>query len=535
MENAKSKMSIYITVLLWIVIPVLILNIVTLVFSNGDTLGVALVGLYSLMFVCWGIFLAYSFLLGYKAGEGALIAIPVLLLIAGVFLWQSSGSWIEPGTLWRQFLSGAVLFGVLLFAGLLCQYGVKTGGFMHFGTILVSVVIGFICIVICLSRMCGAYSPLPEELFWKDAYPETIKNGTVLFHDAKIYINPFDSRVIGVFRFNDKGEYVGFSSSRYECHKIVNSAFKVNDEIKASTCDFVYTGYEPLLNDFMADCRDALYVKEKDYCVFLYTKEGFLYRKEFDYHSNGIVKQARSYTYDRETGFHIEEGKTIEFDELGFCENNGLLRWDINDFRQTDTVIAAERRYGQVYNPTVTDKKYTVSQQAIIDSFITVESRTGNAGTLKKYSSLDVPLDEYYKLGTVNGHVISVHINTDSYKWRNRGLHGFTQLKTVDQMYTFIDALELSSLDTGMWKRIGKQSLVVGDDDECYSFMIKENAKGGKALVLYILGDYAVTADSRFSFHLNPYAHKDVELQKKAGEAWDKMMNIFTEYKEKEN
>ena len=62
------------------------------------------------------------------------------------------------------------------------------------------------------------------------------------------------------------------------------------------------------------------------------------------------------------------------------------------------------------------------------------------------------------------GHAISVYVNTDEYKWRKIYLSDFTQLGNVEQMYSFIDALELSCLDTGMWVRIGEQSMVVGED-----------------------------------------------------------------------
>ena len=60
-------------------------------------------------------------------------------------------------------------------------------------------------------------------------------------------------------------EYVGYSASMYESHEIVNSGFKVDDTIKASTCDFIHSSYEPLLSNFMSDCQDALYMKEGDY------------------------------------------------------------------------------------------------------------------------------------------------------------------------------------------------------------------------------------------------------------------------------
>ena len=177
----------------------------------------------------------------------------------------------------------------------------------------------------------------------------------------------------------------------------------------------------------------------------------------------------------------------------------------------------------------------TAHTAATNNRFVTVESKTASPDSLGKYSSLDFPLDEYYKLGGVNGHAISVYVNTDEYKWRKIYLSDFTQLGNVEQMYSFIDALELSCLDTGMWVRIGEQSMVVGEDDECCSFVLKEVVKGGKALALYFFDDYAVTTDSRFCFYFNPSIHKDMEIQKRAGAAWNEMKKIFMEYKEKEN
>lgn len=84
-------------------------------------------------------------------------------------------------------------------------------------------------------------------------------------------------------------------------------------------------------------------------------------------------------------------------------------------------------------------------------------------------------------------------------------------------MYSFIDALELSCLDTGMWVRIGEQSMVVGEDDECCSFVLKEVVKGGKALALYFFDDYAVTTDSRFCFYFNPLFIRHGDTEKSRG------------------
>lgn len=36
--------------------------------------------------------------------------------------------------------------------------------------------------------------------------------------------------------------------------------------------------------------------------------------------------------YDWKIGFYIEREKIIEFDELGFCDKLGRVRWNIKDF-----------------------------------------------------------------------------------------------------------------------------------------------------------------------------------------------------------
>ena len=58
-------MSIYITVLLWILIPLLIIN--GLIFLTSDMLSVFVGGMLSLKLLCYSLFFSYSFLLGYKA------------------------------------------------------------------------------------------------------------------------------------------------------------------------------------------------------------------------------------------------------------------------------------------------------------------------------------------------------------------------------------------------------------------------------------------------------------------------------------
>lgn len=68
---------------------------------------------------------------------------------------------------------GAIIFlGVILSVGILCRYGIKAGGLLRLSSILAFAIVAFVYITVCLSTVCGAYSPIPEELFWKDAYPE---------------------------------------------------------------------------------------------------------------------------------------------------------------------------------------------------------------------------------------------------------------------------------------------------------------------------------------------------------------------------
>lgn len=520
------KMSIYVATLLWIVIPILVLGLLGFIFSGGDGMAIFIIGMYSLIFVGWAIFLSFSFLLGYKAGAGAMIAVPVLLLLAGVYLWQVSSGWVEPGTLWRETRSLVIFFVILLSAGMLCRWGLRANGFAFIGAILLTAITILACIIICLSKLSGAYSPIPREPFWKEVYAEKMKNGTTYFHDEKMILDPFTARVIGVYRFNNTGAYVGFSTSQYEEHKIVNNFSRPDSAERATTCDYIHDRYVPLLDDFMADCHDALYIKKENCCVFLYLKDGKLCRKEFDYYPNGVVKQVHTYTYDAQTGFHVNEYDRLEFDELGFSESRGVIRWRVQDFHESDDAVNIEHRYGQPYDPAVPKENYTDSQQTIIDRFLSVKNQTPP----EKYSSLAFPLDQYYKIGGINGNIISIYIKPDAYKWLDTDTHGFTPLETVEQMYSFVDALELSRLETGMWERIGEQSHVVGVDDECSCFMIKENIEDGKTLVFYFFGDAIVTVDSRFCFRFDPSVHQDAELQQKAVQSWDAIKDLVKQY-----
>ena len=88
-------------------------------------------GMLSLKLLCYSLFFSYSFLLGYKAQTGGGIIILVLLLILGLFLWQSFISWVEPGTLWREAVGTIIFLGVILSVGILCRYGIKAGGLLR--------------------------------------------------------------------------------------------------------------------------------------------------------------------------------------------------------------------------------------------------------------------------------------------------------------------------------------------------------------------------------------------------------------------
>lgn len=54
--------------------------------------------------------------------------------------------------------------------------------------------------------------------------------------------------------------------------------------------------------------------------------------------------------------------------------------------------------------------------------------------------------------------------------------------------------------------------MVVGEDDECCSFVLKEIVKGDKVLVLYFFDDYVVMVDLRFCFYFNFFIYKDMEI-----------------------
>lgn len=95
MNNKRKNMSIYITVLLWVLIPLLIIN--GLIFLTSDMLSVFVGGMLSLKLLCYSLFFSYSFLLGYKAQTGGGIIILVLLLILGLFYGNHLLVGLNPG------------------------------------------------------------------------------------------------------------------------------------------------------------------------------------------------------------------------------------------------------------------------------------------------------------------------------------------------------------------------------------------------------------------------------------------------------
>lgn len=556
-------MNVFIVTLLWVVGIALAIVLLFFVLSGFEFAAILYGGFFMALFLPGILWLLYSFLLGYTGGKGWLTALPVMLFLLVIYGFQSLLSYAgQPTCLEGAFFSNLLGIGIacVLFigVGVLCRYGVRQGIYVQWATYLfgsAAAVFGFYLVLAFLTRQ-GSVLLIEEKAFWRPPYAEVQKDGTVLIRDKRLFINPFPSRVIGVFSYNDRGEYCGLSVDDYEEHKITKNDLDdqyARDSI--STAVLVHNNYLPSVRTFLSDCREALYVKNDSCAVLLYLANDTLRRKEFDYHKNGLIRQMRSYVYQGRQGFHIEEEKTKEFDELGYAAGTSLFfSWHYKDFVTVDeAALNIEAAFGKAYTPLNGD--YSPRQQEIIEKYLRVTKNEPDTTQSIDPSALEMPLDEYYQLGGINGKTISIHIDTKSYRWKYPEPHHFEALKEIPPMDTIIAALDLCRLEPGMWERVGEQSMLVGTEDQCYRILIWENKstfdigakeEGAKknasapsatkenGVVFYLFDKYAVTADSRFLFRFDPTLHTDPKLQEKARTSWEQMMKIFEEHKNNE-
>lgn len=271
--------------------------------------------------------------------------------------------------------------------------------------------------------------------------------------------------------------------------------------------------------------------------VFLYIKNDTLHRKELEFYQNGIISQMRSYTHKGRYGFEIDS--VVTFDELGYNDSDMSFDnlWSYSDFIDSEEHLNIESKFGAEYD--VDSLNYTDNQRAIIEKYINIESNYNNPDTTQVATSLDVPLDEYYQLGNINSKCIYLYIDRNKYTRIDPKPEGFKYVKSVKDAQNIIHALELSSLETGMWVSIGKQSMF---DGECFRIMISEGKKMLDAtpesvlqkraalknsatktdnLVIYIFNEYAITADSRFLFRRNLKIGQNQNEQRKCDELWN--------------
>lgn len=502
---------------------------------------VVLIILRMLLVVGWSV---CSFWLGYTVGRCWLIAVPVMVVILLIYIAGSTGffSYAPSASTLADIISDIstmVVFGIVLFgAGIFARYGIHKDGYIQILSFINILVMGFITIYFALA-FTNERSRYVEEknLFWTSVYDDVQHDNTVLIRDNKLRLNPLPAKIVAVFKYNDKGNYCGWSTSPSDKYIVVNNRFDEKHQRKITgKATFVHTRYLPAVMAFMADCHDAIYKKRYDLTVFLYMKDDTLHRKELEYHQNGIIREMRSYTHKGLDGFEIDN--VVQFDELGYNDSDMSFDnlWNYNDFIDSAEHLDIESKFGTEY--TVDSLNYTDNQRYIIKKYISVESNYNSSDTTKTATSLDVPLDEYYQLGNINSKYIYVYIDRNEYTRIYPKQEGFKSVKSTQDAQDIINALELSSLETGMWVGLGEQSMF---DGECFRIMISEGKKmvdhvsdsvlkkraalkntdtKTDNLVIYLFNEYAITADSRFMFRRSLKIDQDKTEQRKCDELW---------------
>ena len=295
--HESNKMNVFVVTLLWVLGVAVAMILLLFVMSGFDALAFVYGGLYFALLVPAVLWVTYSFLLGYTGGRGWLTALPVMVFILAMYSMMALDSFSGKATFFGDLLGIGIVCILFVGAGWLCRYGLHRGTFVQLGTYLFMGIVGLLGFYLALAFTArnNSFFPIHESSFWYPPYADVQKNGTVLIRDKKLPLNPFPSRVIGIFSYNDRGEYCGCSISEGEGYKIVNNSRYVRDTVSPAV--LVHKNYLPTVRAFLTDCKEALYVKNDRYAVFLYFNNDTLCRKELDYQENGLISQMRSYIY----------------------------------------------------------------------------------------------------------------------------------------------------------------------------------------------------------------------------------------------
>lgn len=227
---------------------------------------VGLILLKMLMVIGWSV---CSFWLGYSAGKCWLIALPIMVALVFVYIgghtgFFSYGASASDLAIIISDMSTMVIFGVVLFGtGIFFRYGIHKDGSIQILSFINAVAMGLLTIYFALAFTSERSGYVGEKnFFWTAVYDDVQPDNTVFIRGHKLQLNPLPAKIIAVFKYNDKGDYCGWSTSPIERHVTINNMFDTKYQRKITgKATFVHTRYLPTVKAFMADCQDGIYKK----------------------------------------------------------------------------------------------------------------------------------------------------------------------------------------------------------------------------------------------------------------------------------
>lgn len=512
MKNNKRKMNIFLSTTLWIVLVPIILGLILFLLSGFDGMVIMLMCFGFIHIVPILLFGATSFILGYYGLHSWWIPISILV-VSGLLTLFLAAFCV------RLSPDPALLFGtlkLLLLFVIAFMSGYIGRNLSQSGFIIDTVVVGALFLYLALGQVAlGAFAPFSYNYFWtcdisSQWYSEQ-ENGTSYYKNPKMFIDPFPAQIIGVKYYNDRGEFVGYSNDINYSY----SAIGISDgEMTSDNSDILlHKNYEENLRTILASSSNAIRKDLPQHSVLTHYESDTLFRKEVFYHPNGVVSWVRCYYFNHKFETFVVYKETF-FDPLGYVEPQ---KWSIRDFRKSNGVPQIVHSVG-VSTDSLNGRKLDESQTRIVENIHIIDTlRNTLKNKNKRCDNIEILL-ESVQFDPTNKASICInprgYMRKGYFDWPD----DFTQLKSVEQMGTILDALALCRLESG----IGE---VHSDCEDCTEIRINEIGTDNY-IYLYLLNDRAISADFRFSFIYNPMIHTDPKKQADAKRLWDEMKDI---------
>lgn len=503
-------MNIFICTMLWIVLIPVVLALIILFTSGFDGLGVILVPVILIMILPIFLFGATSFLVGYYGLQSWISSISILVVSGLLTLFltplciQLSA---DPALLFGT-LKLLLLFVLFFAAGYIGRFLPKEI------VVLEAVIVALPLLYISLGQAAlGAYMPFDYRFYWNGDSSSKIysqlENGTRYYTYPKMFIDPFPAKVIGIKYCNDRGEFVGYSNADNISYHVAGEPYEPTTSDNSDI--LLHKNYAKNLSAMLASASNAIRKDGSQHSVLLYYDNNTLFRNEIFYHPNGVVERIDRYSFNKKLGAFDMCGKK-SFDPLGYTYPQ---KWSVHDFRKSNGVPRIVQSLG-ISADSLGGRELDKSQSLIAENIHiidTLRNRLKEKGMRSDNIEVLLASAQFSRQSKV-----CLSVNPNGQMWNLTFSSNFTQLKSVEQMETILDALALCRLESAVGE-------IHQDYPQCAEIRIDEIGSENY-IALFLLNDRAISVDFRFSFIYDPMMHTDPKKRADAKRLWEEVKHI---------